>query len=125
MRAYLPGAVQLVYDNYNALVIAFGPTERTSEVVLSLALYPRWVNLFFAHGARLPDPEKILKGGGKIVRSIRLSAAADIKRPEVLALIDAALEETGWTLNRAAKGRLVIKLVSAKQRPRRPSSGGA
>ena len=25
MRARLPGAVQLVYDNYNALVIGFGP----------------------------------------------------------------------------------------------------
>ncbi len=29
MRARLPGAVELVYDNYNALAIALGPTERT------------------------------------------------------------------------------------------------
>jgi hypothetical protein len=122
MRANLPGAHQLVYDNYNALVIAFGPSERTSEVVLSIALYPRWVNLFFAHGARLPDPGKILKGSGKIVRSIKLSTAADLKRPEILALIDAALKEAGWTPNRAAEGKLIIKLVSAKQRPRRPRS---
>ncbi len=26
LRARLPGAVELVYDNYNALAIAFGPT---------------------------------------------------------------------------------------------------
>jgi hypothetical protein len=36
MRARLPGAVELVYDNYNALAIGFGPTERTSEAVFSI-----------------------------------------------------------------------------------------
>ena len=33
MRALVPGAVELVYDNYNALVIGFGPTERASDAV--------------------------------------------------------------------------------------------
>ena len=47
MRARLPGAVQLVYDNYNALAIGFGPSERASEAIFSIALYPRWVTLFF------------------------------------------------------------------------------
>ena len=42
MRARLPGAVQLVYDNYNALAIGFGPSERASEAIFSIALYPRW-----------------------------------------------------------------------------------
>src|SRR5688572_16973057 len=37
MRARLPGAVELVYDNYNALVIGFSPTERASEAVFSIA----------------------------------------------------------------------------------------
>jgi hypothetical protein len=27
LRARLPGAVEMVYDNYNALVIGFGPTS--------------------------------------------------------------------------------------------------
>jgi hypothetical protein len=34
MRKRLPGAVELVYDNYNALAIAFGPTERASDAIL-------------------------------------------------------------------------------------------
>ena len=66
MRKRLPGALQLVYDNYsyNALAIGFGPTERASEAIFSIALYPRWVSLFFLRGASLPDPEKPLKGSG-------------------------------------------------------------
>src|ERR1039458_9537409 len=66
--ARLPGAVQLVYDNYNALVIGFGPSERASEASFSIVLYPRWVTLFFLQGAGLPDPRRLLKGSGKVVR---------------------------------------------------------
>ncbi|HEU0175429.1 MAG TPA: hypothetical protein VFV58_14300, partial [Blastocatellia bacterium] len=43
MRDRLPGAIELVYDNYNALVIGFSPTERASDAIFSIALYPRWV----------------------------------------------------------------------------------
>ena len=61
MRARLPGATELVYDNYNALAIGFSPTERTSEAIFSIALFPRWVSLFFLqHGTRLRDPEAYL-----------------------------------------------------------------
>jgi hypothetical protein len=37
---------ELVYDNYNALAIGFGQTERVSDVIFSIAVYPRWVGLF-------------------------------------------------------------------------------
>src|ERR1022692_2413575 len=76
MRARLPGAVQLVYDNYNALAIGFGPSERASEAIFSIALYPRWVTLFFLQGAGLPDPRRLLKGSGKVVPAIATLARA-------------------------------------------------
>ena len=72
MRARLPGAVELVYDNYNALVIGFGPNERASDAVFSIALYPKWINLFFLYGAMLEDPKEILRGSGKQVRRLLL-----------------------------------------------------
>src|SRR5215475_7303547 len=50
MRSRLPGANELVYDNYNALAIGFSPTERASGVIFSIALYPRWINFFFMNG---------------------------------------------------------------------------
>ena len=61
MRKLYPTALELVYDNYNALAIGYGPTERASEAIFSIALYPRWVSLFFLQGAALPDPDKILE----------------------------------------------------------------
>jgi hypothetical protein len=51
LRGLLPTATEMVYDNYNALVFAFVPGDRPSEAILSIALYPRWVTLFFLRGA--------------------------------------------------------------------------
>ncbi len=52
LRARMPTANELVYDNYNALAIGYAPRERTSEAVVSLAVTPRGPALYFIHGAR-------------------------------------------------------------------------
>ncbi|MEO6725335.1 MAG: DUF1801 domain-containing protein [Blastocatellia bacterium] len=121
MRARLPGALELVYDNYNALAIGFGANERTSDAIFSIALYPRWVSLFFLHGVGLADPQKLLKGSGKVVRHIVLENAETLDKPAVQALIAQALEKERVKFDGAAPGRIIIKSISAKQRPRRPA----
>src|ERR1051326_7989255 len=73
MRKRLPGAVEIVYDNYNALAIGFGPSERASEAIFSIALCPRYVSLFFLQGAKLSDPHRRLQGSGNVVRYIKLN----------------------------------------------------
>ena len=119
LRRLLPGAFELVYDNYNALAVAYGPTERTSEVILSIALYPRWVSLFFARGAKLCDPSGILRGSGNQMRHVVLERVDVLRGKPVQELIKAAVATHPTTFGRE-RGRTIIKSVSAKQRPRRP-----
>jgi hypothetical protein len=119
MRARLPGAVELVYDNYYALVIGFCPVDRASEVIVSLAIYPRWINLCFFAGDRLPDPQKLLRGNGKVTRTVRLEDAKTLDKLAVKALMKAAVENASRPLDRKQPGRIVIASVSAKHRPRR------
>ena len=122
MRKRLPGAQELVYDNYNALVIAFGPTERASDVWFSIALYPRWLTLFFLHGKGLPDPDERLEGSGSQVRGIRLDEGPPtLNQPAVRKLMAEALARARVPLDRKQKRRLIIKAISPKQRPRRPA----
>jgi hypothetical protein len=121
MRKRLPGAVEIVYDNYNALAIGFGPTERASDVIFSIALYPRWVTLFFLQGAQLPDPQKVLRGSGKVVRHVVLPDAEELDKPAIRDLMAVALHRAAKPLDGKGRGRIVIKSVSAKQRPRRPA----
>src|SRR3954453_20292210 len=70
MMARVPGAVIMVYDNYNALAIGFGPTEKAGQAILSLAVMPRWVTLCFLRGVGLPDAQGLLKGSGNQVRHL-------------------------------------------------------
>src|SRR4051812_32701108 len=82
LEARFPAAVQLVYDNYNSLVLSFGPTERPSDVVLSLAAFAGGINLnFLQRGPDLPDPTSVLRGTGKVVRNVRLDRPDDLDRP--------------------------------------------
>ncbi|MEA3052188.1 MAG: hypothetical protein QOG72_1091 [Sphingomonadales bacterium] len=120
MRARLPGATIIVYDNYNALAIGFGPTGKPSHAILSLAVFPRWVTLCFLNGAGLPDPAGLLRGSGSRVRHVRLHEAEAMADPRIEALIAEAVARSEPPIDAAAEQRLVIKSISAKQRPRRP-----
>jgi hypothetical protein len=119
LRARLPTATRLVYDNYNALVVGFGTGERVKDIILSIAFYPRYVTLFFLRGTILPDPHGLLQGNGSTVRSVRLDPITRLEAGEVGALIDAAIANAP-PLPGKGQARLVIKSISDKQRPRRP-----
>lgn len=119
LRKRLPTANELVYDNYNFFVIGYCATERPSDCVVSIAAAANGVGLSFYYGATLPDPHKLLQGSGNQNRFIRLESAAILARPEVEELILAALAQAKNPMPRSGRGKLIIRSVSKKQRPRR------
>ena len=123
LRKRFPTGTELAYDNYNFFVIGYSPTERPSDSVVSIAAAANGVGLCFINGARLPDPQKVLVGSGKQTRFIRLPSAAVLDRPEVTALLAAAVADLKTPFPARGGGKLVIRSVSSKQRPRRKSAG--
>jgi hypothetical protein len=121
MRKRLPGAKVLAYDNYNALAIGFATAETVGSVMLSIAGYPRWVSLFFMWGTRLNDPHGLLVGTGRQIRSIPRIGVATLDDPRVDALIAQAVANADPAYDPDASLGIVIKSISAKQRPRRPA----
>lgn len=119
MRKLLPTAVEMVYDNYNFFVIGYGPSERASVAIFSVVADANGVGLAFLQGAKLPDPKKLLQGSGKVNRFIRLPTLDLLKSRDVRNLMKSALAQARVQLPAAGGGYLVIKSVSAKQRPRR------
>ena len=118
LRRRLPAANELVYDNYNFLVIAYCPTDKTGDSYLSIGADKNGANLFFGYtGTKIADPQKLLQGTGASNRFVRLESAAAIDRPAVRALIEASIAVSKPMGE--AKGRLSIKSISPKQRPRR------
>lgn len=119
MRKRLPTANELVYDNYNFFVIGYGPTEKPSQCVVSLAADKNGIGLSFLYGKGLPDPEKRLNGSGSQNRFIRLQGAATLREPAVEALLQAAIERAQVPFAPSGRGRVIVRSISAKQRPRR------
>jgi hypothetical protein len=118
LRRYFPSAIELVYNGYNALALGFCTSERASDCIVSVAVFPRNVALSFYHGASLPDPKKILAGQGAQNRYLRLSSAAQLDEPAVRALLAAAVARVRSPMPRA-RGHSVIKSNVAKHRSRR------
>jgi hypothetical protein len=125
LRKRFPTANELVWDNYNFFVIGYSPTERPSDAIVSMAARAHGVGLCFIHGARLPDPKKVLLGSGHQTRFIRIDSIQVLQRPEVEALVAAAIAQARVRFPTDGRGRLIIRSVSAKQRPRRKAARGS
>ena len=121
LRHRYPSAIELVYDNYNALAIGYSPSEKVSDVVFSLAVYARGLNLYFMYGRSLADPDNLLQGSGKQGAFIRIEDAETLDDPKVKQLIERAVKRQKPTFSLKGRGYTVVKSVSAKQRPRRAS----
>ena len=119
LRKRFPTANELVYDNYNFFVIGYCTTERPSDCVVSLAANSKGIGLSFYHGATLPDPHRILQGSGNQNRFVRLDGVAALSRTEVQELLDAAEAQADPPFVKAGSGKLIIRSISEKQRPRR------
>lgn len=120
VRRRFPTATELVYDNYNALAIGYSSSERTSDVLFSLAVYARGVNIHFMYGRSLPDPDKLLEGSGTQGAFVRLTDLSVLDQPGVKALMDAARRQAEPPLPKSGRGYTIVKSISARQRPRRP-----
>lgn len=117
LRRAIPCSFELVYDYSNSLVVGFGMSERGSEAIVALAIFPRCVRLYFDKS--LPDPKGLLEGSGGKVRSVIVQAASDLDHGNISELIKAAIKHASVTFPRIRSTRMVIKSESKKRRPRK------
>lgn len=118
----LPTANELVWDNYNFFVIGYSATERPSDSIVQIAAAANGVGLAFYRGASLPDPHKILLGSGSQNRFVRIESTETLNRPEVKALINAAEAQAKTPFPKSGGGKVIIRSISAKQKPRRKAA---
>jgi hypothetical protein len=123
MRKHTSGAVEMVYDNWNGLVIGFCPNEKPSLAIFSILVAPDHLTLCFLQGKGLPDPGKRLRGAGNQVRHLRLTGPEALDEPEIQQLIRVAKERAKVNFDAKQKRQLIIRSVSQKQRPRRIAGG--
>jgi hypothetical protein len=122
LRKRLPTANELAYDYSSFFVIAYSPTDRGIDGIVSIAARADRVDLYFTHGPQLPDPKKLLLGSGKQTRFVRVETARQLADPDVEAFIAGAIDRASVPLPSKGKGSLIIKTnksAAVKKRARR------
>ena len=119
VRKLFPAANELAYDYNHSVVIAYSPSDRGIESIVSIALRADGTYLYFMNGPQLPDPKGLLLGSGKQTRFVRVEAASQLAHPDVEALIAAATDRAKVALPSEGRGKLIIRGAAAKPRARR------
>jgi hypothetical protein len=92
----LPQTVEVVWARQGSVGWGTGRRKFTEQFAY-LMPFAKHATLGFYHGGELDDPTGLLRSGGKQVsgslsmRSLRLSSLDDVSRPELLALVTAAI----------------------------------
>jgi hypothetical protein len=111
-----PGAIELIYDAYNAVVTAFSLTDRLKDAFCAVAVYPSHVNLSFNYGALLHDPKKLLQGKGTRIRHIKIIKPEELKVREVMDLIRQAALCVPRPKGSKASALAIVKAIYPKKR---------
>lgn len=74
-----------------AQLIGYGIDRTYKGLICGITLHTAHINLMFAMGTELPDPDHLLVGTGKRARHVKIQQPAEIENPAVRALLVAAL----------------------------------
>ena len=114
-----PSCNELLYDNYNALAIAFALSDKASDAFCSIAVYSKHVNFGFNRGSEIADSNKILNGKGSLYRHITVIDKKDFPKTYIRKLLKEAYANSLARLKsgkQTLKGQTVTKLISPVQR---------
>ena len=86
-----PQSNELLYHTH-ALTTVFSISDKLSDAFCMIPIYSNHLNLGFNKGTLLKDPDKILKGTGKLIRHISVKTSKDYRNSKVKHLIKEAFD---------------------------------
>jgi hypothetical protein len=88
IREVMPEAIEQLDPSAN--LIGYGVDRTYKGLVCGITLHTAHINLMFARGTDLPDPDHLLVGTGKRARHVKIRRPAEIENPAVRELLVAA-----------------------------------
>jgi hypothetical protein len=123
----VPQANELIWDNYNAVALAYSKSEKLKDAFCHIAVYSGHVNFGFNRGAELTKETVKLNGKGKLIRHISIKDLPSFPKKE---LKDMVWEAVGISENlnkelieKNTQPKSIVMSVSEKKiRPNRKAS---
>jgi hypothetical protein len=115
LHSRVPGGYELVYDNHDVLVFGYGPTGEKMEVIIQLAVHPKFLDLGFRNSSAVHNLKKLREK--PFARHIRITSPEKLQQRAFGILLSEAVK--GFGQPETTKIQTVLKSVSAaKLRPR-------
>lgn len=83
----VPQANELIWDNYNAVAMAYSKSEKLKDAFCHIAVYSKHVNFGFNRGAELTNRNLYLAGKGKLIRHLSVKDITAFPKIEIKTLI--------------------------------------
>lgn len=90
----VPDCHELIWDNYNALALAYSRSDKLADAFCHLALYSTYVNLGFNRATELQTGSLPLKGSGKLIRHLTVKHMDGFPDEQVRPVLLAAVEHS-------------------------------
>ena len=88
----IPEANELIWDNYNAVAIAYSKSEFLKDAFCHIAVYSKYVNFGFNRGTELSKIKIKLEGKGKLIRHLKVSDLRSFPKKIIEKMIIEAVE---------------------------------
>lgn len=120
----VPEANELIWDNYNAVAMAYSKSEQLKDAFCHIAVYPQHVNFGFNRGAELTQTPIPLNGKGKLIRHISLKNLESFPKQEIKKMIWEAVgiseKRNEKLIAQEVNPKSIVKSISKKKiRPNR------
>lgn len=123
LRAFItstiPEANELIWDNYNAVAIAYSKSEQLKDAFCHLAVYAKHLNFGFNRGVELSNKLIKLEGKGKLIRHLKVTSMESFPRNEMEEMIYEAVgiadHRNQQLVSKTSKGVSLVRSVSAKK----------
>jgi hypothetical protein len=120
----VPDANELIWDNYNAVAIAYSKSEQLKDAFCHIAIYSKHVNFGFNRGAELTSTKVPLLGKGKLIRHITVTDFTSFPKQEIEQLVWEAVgiseKRNPKLLQQNTSPKSIVMSISEKKiRPKR------
>lgn len=79
----VPNTNELIWDNYNAVAIAYSKSEKLKDAFCHIAVYAKHVNFGFNRGVELTGRGLKLNGSGKLIRHLKILTEEDFQSADL------------------------------------------
>ena len=115
----IPEANELIWDNYNALALAYSKSDKLKDAFCHISVYANHVNFGFNRGAELLASEIELEGKGKLIRHISIkrfdSFPGEIIKNMIWEAVGISEQRNSALIDKKDDGKSIVMSISKRK----------